>query len=184
VYVTTGWTDLLQNALTEAGRPPVTMSFAWDRRTDPEALNDYVEPTVEHPLVYHLFGRFEQRFSLVLTEDDYFAWYSAWLQRRRKEVPDVVYGAFTERALMFLGFELDDWDFRVIFHGIKSFDGSEARRRNQHAGVQISPENQLMDAEAAQEYLGYRFGADQVNIYWGKTRHFLEELEGRAGVLT
>ena len=180
VYVTTAWTDLLQDALREQDPPrePVTMMFNWHKRTDPEALEQYVEPTNERPLVYHLFGRLDDPRSLVLTEDDYFAWYTAWLRRRGKEVPGDVKGAFVERTLLLLGFQLDDWDFRVIFHGIKSFEGSERMRENRNVGVQLSPENQLIEPDSAQEYLESYFDVD-VNIYWGTTQNFLEELQGK-----
>jgi hypothetical protein len=186
VYVTTTWTDLLQDALRDVDPPrePVTMAFAWHKRTDPEALQNYEEPTIERPLVYHLFGRLEDRWSLVLTEDDYFAWYSAWLQRRGKEVPEVVKSAFVERALLLLGFQLDDWDFKVLFNGIKSFEGSERRRENQHVGVQLSPENQLIEPDAAQDYLESYFGDDKVNIFWGTTPTFLKEFCARMGLAT
>jgi hypothetical protein len=118
----------------------------------------------------------------VLTEDDYFRWYSAWLRRRSEEVPDVVVDALLSRALLFLGFQLDDWDFRVIFHGIKSFDGLQQMGDNQHVGVQISPENQLIEPEAAQDYLESYFGHDSVSIFWGDTKHFLKEFRARTGV--
>jgi hypothetical protein len=184
VYVTTAWTDLLQDALRSRGREPVTMSFAWHRPTDPDALDGFEVPTVERPLVYHTYGRLEDRRSLVMTEDDYFAWYSAWLRRRGKEVPQVVKSALVQNALLFLGFQLDDWDFRVIFHGIKSFEGSALLRENKHVGVQLSPDNQLIEPEMAQEYLESYFGVDNVNIFWGETKQFLTDLRDRAELLT
>jgi hypothetical protein len=186
LYLTTAWTDLLQDALRSADPPrePVTMTFGWHKQTDPSALDGFEPPTVQRPLVYHLFGRLEDRRSLVLTEDDYFAWYSAWLRRRGEDVPPMVKSAITSRALLFLGFQLDDWDFRVIFHGIKSFDGFRLMLENQHVAVQLSPENQLIDPEAAQEYLESYFGVDNVNVFWGREQHFLKELRAKTGLGT
>jgi hypothetical protein len=181
IYVTTAWTDLLQDALREAGREPTTRAFAWNELNDPDALAGYETPTVDKPLVYHLFGRLDnnERRTIVLTEDDYFGWYSAWLIRRNHEVPPDVRRALVQRSLLFLGFQLDQWDFRVVFHSIKSFEGSGLMKENRHVGVQLSPDNQLIDPEAAQEYLESYFGTDNVNIFWGKAKDFLAELLSR-----
>ena len=51
-----------------------------------------------------------------------------------------------------LGYELDDWDFRVLFQGIKSFGGNVLMRKRPHVGVQLSPEMQSIEPESAQEY--------------------------------
>jgi hypothetical protein len=176
VYVTTGWTDLLQAALRarDPGREPITMTFPWNDRIEADPPPDPL-PTVDRPLVYHLFGRLDNPRSLVLSEDDYFEWTNAWIERR-KDVPASVRKALTAKSLLFLGYRLDDWDFRVVFHGIKSFGGSSMLQDNLHVGVQLSPENQMIEPEAAQEYLESYFGNDKVSIYWGNTRRFLDEL--------
>ena len=85
VYVTTAWTNLLQDALLnrEEPRKPTTMVFRWrDAGMNGGSPQDLIEePTREHPLVYHLFGRFDHPQSLVLTEEDYFGWFTAWHTR-------------------------------------------------------------------------------------------------------
>jgi hypothetical protein len=182
VYVTTGWTNLLEDALTERGRPPLAMAFPWNTRTERAAVA-FEEPTRARPLVYHLYGRLDDPGSLVVTEDDYFAWMNAWF-RRRKSIPPAVSKALTARSLLFLGYSLDDWDFRVVFHSIKCFGGSSLLRENLHVGVQLAPENPMIEPEAAQEYLESYFGEDKVSIYWGETRQFLDELRRRTGLET
>ncbi len=186
VYVTTAWTNLLQDALLnrEEPRKPTTMVFRWrDAGMNGGSPQDLIEePTREHPLVYHLFGRFDHPQSLVLTEEDYFGWFTAW-HTRRADIPAVVRSALVEKSLLFAGFRLDDWDFRVIFQAIRSFGGYHLLDQNLHVGVQLSPENQLIEPEAAQEYLESYFG-DKVNIYWGDTRRFLDELRARTGLKT
>ncbi len=187
VYVTTAWTNLLQDALRNADPPrdPITMVFRWndDDITDLNTQDLVEEPTKERPLVYHLFGRFDHPRNLVLTEEDYFAWFTAW-HTRRKDIPPVVPRSLLEKSLLFVGFRLDDWDFRVIFHAIKSFGGRALLAENLHVGVQLSPENQLIEPEAAQEYLESYFGSDSVSIYWGDTRRFLDELRARTELRT
>ena len=176
IYITTNWTDLLQKALEDEGREPITVVFPWNKRIP--TVRRRLEPTAARPLVYHLYGRLDRPESLVLSEDDYFEWITEWVSAR-KYVPACVKSAFTTSSLFFLGYSLDDWDFRVLFHGIKSFHGSRRMTSNHHVGVQLNPQSQMIDADAAQEYLESYFGEDKISIYWGETRAFLDELRAR-----
>jgi hypothetical protein len=180
-YITTGWTSLLQDALVAAGREPVEMRFGWRDETDPDPPAKVHTPTVERPLVYHLFGHLDDVDSLVLTEDDYFAWSAAWLQKSLN-VPKVVKKQLVSTSLLFLGFRLDDWDFRVVFHAIKSLPGSLLLPRNQHVGVQVSPQSPHIEPDAVQDYLESYFGEDKVHIYWGESAAFLKKLREQTGL--
>ena len=184
VYVTTSWTGLLEDALVEAGRQPLVRSFAWHRHRDLEDPLNFDPNDRDHPLVYHLFGRVEDLESIVLSEDDYFAWMTAWI-RRPYLIPDPVRAALTSRSLMFLGYRLDDWEFRVLSQGIKSFPGSSRLGSYVHVGVQLSPEdNEDIEPEAAQDYLESSFNQERMrlNIYWGESHRFLTELRRRMRV--
>src|SRR5271157_1190163 len=174
VYVTTGWTDLLQAALRENGRTPVTMGFNWRGPEGPRARPD--RPTEERPFVYHLFGRLDDLSSLVLSEDDYFAWLFRWAERHRTSVPPSVLEALTGKSLLFLGYRLDDWDFRVLFQTIWNLGGSALLRRSQHFGVLSTRESQMFERTAVQEYMESYFGRANVSICWGETREFLSQL--------
>ena len=176
-YITTSWTRLLEDALDAAGRKPTVRSFDWRGLRDEEDA-DIPDPSERDPLVYHLFGLIADPDSMVLTEDDYFAWLSAWIGMRSR-IPFGIRAALTSRSLLFLGYRLDDWDFRVLFQSLKTFGGSDQLRRNVHVGVQLSPESQVIEPEAAQEYLESYFGDDKVSIYWGETKRFLSELQRR-----
>ncbi len=178
VYVTTGWTDLLQDALAEHGRQPITMWFPWNKQAAMKQTGRRDSPTVQRPLVYHLYGRLDNLESLVLSEDDYFVWLNAWANRGTN-VPSLVYKALTARPLLFLGYRLDEWDFRVVFHSIKNLGGSTAMGENQHVAVQLSRESQSIEPEAVQQYLESYFGEAKISIYWGSTRQFLLDLRDR-----
>ena len=177
IFITTNWTGMLEQALHDVGKRPVLRSFDWTAETDGAAQNLDEEPSVERPLVYHMFGRLENPDTLVLSEDDYFAWMKSWIERRN-EIP-IVGTALTRRSLLFLGYELDDWDFRVLFQGIQCFGGREQTKKRQHVGVQLSPDSQLMESDAAQEYLESYFGLATVRIFWGETGEFLRKLQSR-----
>lgn len=184
LYITTNWTPLLQQALEACTPPrtPVTAHFEWnDRANWPKQPPRNFKPTPERPLVYHLFGSMDDPDSLVLTEDDYFEWLVAWVARRRT-VPDDVQKRLIKRPLLFLGYNLEDWDFKVVFQSIKSYAASgQLLRRNAHVGVQLSPGSRDVDPEAAQEYLESYLDSDNVGIYWSDTRRFLDEFRQRTG---
>jgi hypothetical protein len=175
IYVTTGWTSLIEDALSDVGRAPTTRFFDWNGLSDADNNASIDEPTVKAPLVYHLFGTFSDPDSMVLSEDSYFEWLQAWITKRPFLLPPIS-KALTRRSLLFLGYRLDDWDFRVLFQAVRSFGGSDQMRRNQHVGVQLGRENQMIDPEAAQEYLGDYFGPNNVDIFWGEPRRFIDEL--------
>ncbi len=106
--------------------------------------------------------------------DRYFAWMDAWI-KRRVEIPDVVATALTRRGLLFVGHRLDDWDFRFLFHGIKTFEAKGQLRRNFHVGVQLDPQIQMTEPDAAQDYLEKLLGEDRVSVYWGSVEQFMDE---------
>lgn len=180
IYVTTSWTSLLEDAIRADGREPTVRHFEWHKKRQDE--EDHLEPTRENPLVYHLFGRLDNPSSLVVTEDHYFAWLTEWIKRVDKDesIPRVVAEALTDSSLLFLGYRLDDWEFRVLFQSIKSFAGASLLRDILHVGVQVSPESTMLEPEAAQEYLDQYFGKDPpVSIYWGTCQRFLTDLTSR-----
>jgi hypothetical protein len=186
VFVTTNWTRLLEQAL-EARTPPKkpkTLYFPWNDWADWPEPSVPESPTADEPLVYHLFGRLDDPDSLVLTEDDYFEWLKAWVAGREL-VPGVITRQLTTRSLLFLGYHLDDWEFRTVFQCIKSIPASTHRfTKNRHVGVQLSPGGHMVEPEAAQEYLESYFRNDMISIYWSDTRTFLDEYRRRTGIKT
>ena len=53
----------------------------------------------------------------MLTEDDYFD-YLIGSTRNAELRPSVVKAALARSSLLFLGFRLEEWDFRVLFRSI------------------------------------------------------------------
>ena len=186
VFVTTNWTLLLEQALRARtpNKNPKTFYFPWTDRIDWPEDSFTEEPTPEKPFVYHLFGMLEDADSLVLTEDDYFEWLTAWASKQGM-VPKAVGKCLSNRSLLFLGYRLDDWEFRTVFQAIKCIPASQHRlTRYMHVGVQLSPGSELVEPEAAQDYLESYFGEDKVNIYWSETRKFLDEYRKRTKMQT
>jgi hypothetical protein len=177
IYITTNAVSLLADALREAGKQPVVQSCCWDGDV-PEssgAESDY-EPTPERPLVYHVFGQLAGDTSLVLTEDNFFD----YLLRVGKEswrIPQVVRTAWNKNVLLFLGFQVDDWNFRVLFRMVMSEEGRALGNKKPHVAVQFNPEEGTsVDPFRAREYLKKYFSDEHISIYWGSTEQFFRSL--------
>jgi len=184
VFITTSLGPLLESALEEEGKKPRTLISPWNDYVvstepyynTPHRVDD--QPTPENPLVYHLFGRLDQPESVVLTEDDYFQ-YLIGVTRNIGLVPMSVQEAMTNRALLFLGFHLEEWDFRVLFQSLLSFEGGalrKSRRKNfVNVAVQLEPEG-LANPETARRYLESYFVKEDIFLYWGSAEDFIKEL--------
>jgi hypothetical protein len=95
-------------------------------------------------------------------------------------VPFVVRRALADTALLFLGFRMDDWNFRVLFRSIMSQEGRGRRRRYAHVAVQIDPEEgRILEPERARRYLESYFQDADISIYWGSAEDFVRELQQR-----
>ena len=180
LYLTTDPSDLLAEALARAGRTPEVGMCPWnDDLAYRHKIDDTpaARPTVAAPFVYHLFGRLRDPESLVLTEDNYLDFLMG-ITSYRTLIPDFVIGQLAQSALLFLGFRLDEWDFRVLFRSLMNQGGQERRRRFKHVAVQIDPEEgRTIEPDRARRYLESYFGENRIDIYWGRTDDFVRELQ-------
>jgi hypothetical protein len=178
VFVTATPDSLLTDALTEAGKQPEERYAFWKRGLTPPEPYDR-EPTVGAPLVYHMLGHFKEPDSLVLTQDDYID-YLIGASLNKALVPRVVRHALTNSSLMFLGFQLTDWNFRILFRLIMAQESRALRQRFPHAAVQVDPEGtQLIDPEKTRRYLLDCYGGDHISLFWGSSDEFLRQLAPR-----
>lgn len=185
-YLTTQPTSLLTDALEEHGRAPTVDYFRW-RELDssgfpigwPQLGQEKPENqigTTEHPLVYHLFGHLRFGDSVVLKEDDYFDFLRAIGGEQRSAIPTQLLQRLVGTSLLFVGFRLDEWDFRVLFRGLMNLGGAALIQRWKHVAVQLDPEEGATnDPEQARQYFESYFG-DKFAIYWGSAEQFLGEL--------
>ncbi|MFI5459375.1 MAG: SIR2 family protein [Isosphaerales bacterium] len=137
VYITTNWDGLLERALVDASKAPRVDDYPWDESSsEPERSSGLLpdaSPSPDRPQVYHLFGRMERPESLVLTEDDCFDCLMGLSKDARLD--SEVKRALSNRAMLFLGFQMNDWSFRAVFHLMSSSSasstgsGSECERR-------------------------------------------------------
>ena len=140
---------------------------------------DYV-PTPARPLVYHFFGSATYQDSSVVTQDTYVDALVAASRKETTTVPPAVNKALTSTTLLFLGFQLDDWSFRVLFRYIMNQQGSSLLRSRVHVAVQVDPEESEFDEpQAARRYIAQYLGDERIRIYWGSVGDFVAELARR-----
>jgi hypothetical protein len=186
IYMTTNYDDLMIKALKTRQKDPKRELCRWNAfvRNMPSLFDsaDSFEPTPANPVVFHLHGYNEVPESLVLTEDDYFD-FLVNVSRQEDLLPPRIQQALAGTSLLFIGYRLADWDFRVIFRGIVS--SMEGSLRRESLAVQLPPEDLEPDQkEAQQEYLTEYFGSIDVKIFWGTAQQFAAELRDRWDAFT
>jgi hypothetical protein len=199
IYLSANPGTLLENALRDA-------SDQWGDQKDPQVLlcpwNTYTKkaykssvftqeqdytPSESRPLVLHMLGMLDddkvldegemvEGDSLVITEDDHFDFLlgiNKWM------LPRSVKSALVNTSLLFLGFQMDEWDFRTLLRYILSIEGSELRKRHIHVAVQVNPEEgDFLKPGMAYEYLRSYFTSEaNIEVYWGSTADFILELQ-------
>jgi hypothetical protein len=179
IYITANWHDLLYRALIDAGKQPRTVICPWNRRLaeeQAEQMESDFTPTKDHPLIYHLFGRLDDPRSLVIAEDDYFN-FLIGATRDRKLIPTAVRRQLADSALLFVGFQLNDWNFRVLLRVLAALEGGARSEDYTHIAAQIAPEEgAILEPQRARKYLQDYFAKAAVSIYWGNADDFLKEL--------
>jgi hypothetical protein len=95
-------------------------------------------------------------------------------------IPLVVLTALVKSALLFIGFQMHDWPFRVLFRSIMALEGHEKSKDVSHVAVQIDPEEgRLIEPEGARKYLQSYFQNANISIYWDSAEDFGRELQRR-----
>ena len=137
-------------------------------------------PTINDPVVFHLCGHDgdeQQRRNLVLSEDDHLSHLVRLRTRRDLVLPANVTESISTCSLLFLGYRIDDWSFRVLLQGLlASIDSAKDDRWN--IGVQLELE-QAPDTERALAYLRRYLEAFKITIYWGTVQQFVSDLHAR-----
>jgi hypothetical protein len=176
IYMTTNYDDFMAAALKRAGKEPRREICRWNSspavREQPTHLgaDNGLPPSQSNPIVYHLHGHLDVPESLVLTEDDYLDFLVA-VSRDEQLLPHQIQRALAGTSLLFVGYRLSDWDFRVIHRGLV-MAGEQSLRR-------LSVTVQLPRADPARNYLDKYFGAMKVRVYWGNATDFMRELRER-----
>ena len=192
VVINANRSNLMHDAFVEAGKRPKVLLCNWivvnDRpiQIGPK-LPEGWEPSVEEPLIFHVFGNLSFERSLVITEDDYFDFLIAVTRNETLHglaIPGAVTEALASSGLLLIGFHVDDWDFRVLFRGVLKQPGDALGEWNARVAVQMSPsEGEIVDPDRASAYLkDYFQSAGRLSTFWGSAEDFVRNLARRAGV--
>jgi hypothetical protein len=175
VFITTNYDDIMFEALRSKGKDPRREICRWNVSPAladiPRVLDPGFVPAEANPVVFHLHGHFDVPDSLVLTEDDYLDFLVS-VSRDDGLLPHQIQKALAGASLIFVGYRLADWDFRVLHRGLVMAGEQSLRRLS--INVQLPP-----DDEASREYLEKYFDAMKVHVYWGKASEFATELRER-----
>jgi len=186
LYITTNYDRFMYQALIrdQPKREPRQEHCRWYNamkyRNVPKAK--LAEPTPDKPVVYHLHGVLSEIKSLVLTEDDYLN-FLILISEYEDLLPVQVREAFGNNSLLFLGYSLEDLDFRMLFRRLTKF--MLRAEGTKHVSVQLAPSAEGDDdahraeAMAQRDYLEKQLGGQDVKLYWKSCRDFAAELGQR-----
>lgn len=183
LYITTNYDNFMFQALKYRLRQATREVCRWNNyvRDYPSVFDpgSTIEISPANPLVYHLFGHAQLPESMVLTEDEYLD-FLVNISRDQNIIPRRIQKALVNTSLLFIGYEVTDWRFRVLFRGlIASLERSLRRTR---IAIQLAPqppENAGISADHVRWYFEDYLGKDDVRIYWGSSLDFIKELHER-----
>lgn len=193
VYITTNYDNFMVEALKRCDKDPRRELCRWnsylikhEHSIFDKSYEPPYEPTAANPVVFHLHGTIDISESMVLTEDDQIDFLINYqkhlLTSHRAERKDLMIPPRIEKALggttvLFLGYSLRDWDFRVLFRTlVGSLERSAAKS---HISVQLAPDEKNNSPEQnakVKEHLERYFNKQNITLYWGTCRQFVEEL--------
>ena len=189
IYITTSPFDFLERAIERNGRQPRTQVCFWSDEplhVDESHRTDYnFVPSKKNPVVYHIFGLENYPESMVLTENDHLDFLVS-VSRARSIIPPLIKKEMTDSSLVLLGYELPEWDFRVLFRGLIA----KRQRSRGMLSLAIQLERTTdefgheMDLAKAKDYLETYFDSARFEIYWGDSARFVKELWDHWGDLS
>jgi len=187
IYLTTNYDNLMTEALQYRRRDPKREICRWNKLVEkcPSVFKgkSKFQPTVANPVVFHLHGHSEFPESLVLTEDDYMDFLVNL--SRPALMPPAIQAALEKTTLLFLGYRMADWSFRVLMRGISRLMEPSMRRMN--VAVMLPPaEDEVSSSDSAetsqqkaQDYLDKYYDNLGIQVYWGTVSEFFADLKKR-----
>jgi hypothetical protein len=187
VYLTTNYDGFLADALHREGKNPRSAICPWYVGADVDEPSGLAQPppNSREPAVYHLYGSVDEPRSMVVTEEDHLEFLLSLARDRaagRQIIPTHLRPALTTRPLLFLGYDVQDWTFRFLFHALlRTVAAIEPRRR---AVLQLDPPGPTGDARRRleiQRYLTNYFQRWNIAVFWGSVDEFCGTLADHLG---
>jgi SIR2-like domain/TIR domain len=194
IYITTNYDLFMEEALKSINIIPVSECCKWNDKLikaseigsmptefGKKTRNKY-KPTSTKPLIYHFHGSINYPPSLVLTEGNYFEFVINMNNRddEKDMLPTILRKELPNSSLLFLGYDLDDLNFRSIFQGALSFLKTIGKSQNSIAVIQIPQVEDEIRKQRIVNYLKeYTQNLFDLVIYWGTLEEFVKELKRR-----
>jgi hypothetical protein len=188
IYLTTNYDDFLARAISaHTGQKAWVEISRWSDRLA-EELGRYPtrQPSADSPLLFHLHGVADNVSSIVATEDDYIDFMVSLANRGMKErdgvLPHWVRRALAQTTLLFVGYSMNDWNFRVLMrHLMKQ---QKILRTDQYfsVSIQMPPDDKLIAPDKrkeAEQFLSDYVGTTAIQILWVTAEDFLSQLQER-----
>ena len=191
LYMTTNYDKFMELALSkDRSKSPQSEFCRWNdellkyARTFgiPSVFNKKgYEPTPVNPLVYHILGDIEVPKSMVLTEKEYLQFMVELNKNEDIIIPTKIQKKLQKSSLLFLGYNLEDINFRSVFQGLLNFLGFlSAEERKICIAVQSPPTISNKDQLKMQKYIDqYITNVFQIRVSWKNLSEFLIELDKR-----
>jgi SIR2-like domain len=183
LLVTTNCDGFLERALTAFGRQPRVETCRWNDQLLDE-LGDYPqhEPTPDQPMVFHLHGQLDNEASLLVTEDDYID-FTVNLALRTTEQAVLwhrVRRALSRTSLLFVGYSLEDWNFRVLMRYLMKQQKVVRSEQSFSLSIQL-PDHGMHGTQRlkAEKFLNKYLGNSAIQVHWSDAAGFLDELSAR-----
>jgi hypothetical protein len=178
IYLTMATDDCLRDALVDIGREPVVRLLRWNGAIRYDPLPGGYRPTPARPLVFHLYGHWNQPDSVVLTEEDELdlvARVSGRSGAEEEPVPVWVVDALARFTPLFVGFHAEQRPFRVILHVLGAMmQGSAAAGQ---VAVQVHPSHGwIQDEDGAKTHLETVFARRSLALHWTDVEPFCRDL--------
>ena len=176
VYITTNYDDFVVRALAANEKEPRREVCRWHPglKKIPSVfeIEPGYKPSPANPLVFHLHGYDKEADSLVLTEDDYLKFLTN-IARDPNLIPPRIQEAISASTLLFIGYRLADWNFRVLFQMLRPDPEYIS------IAVLLPPGPNEPSPAEAQKYLEEYYAALKLRLFWGTAREFAGELRRR-----
>ena len=120
----------------------------------------------------------------MLTEDDYLD-FLVNLSSMPGLIPAVIKSALEQTTLLFIGYKIVDWNFRVLMRGISRFIEPSLTRMNvavmlpPGAGEVLPSGDVESGRRKAQEYMDKYYQSLGIRVYWGTVAEFVSDLKQR-----
>ena len=136
------------------------------------------------PYIFHLNGYDddaapEQLDHIALSEDEFLEAFVRLARDQTTIIASNVLEALATSSYLFLGYGIDDWEFRVLMQGLLQPIAKTRSKQKLHVGVQLDAGDATagLDESAVRAHLErYLEGRFKITVYWGTPGQFVAEM--------